>query len=527
MTVAIVTALPEELRALLRRAKIERRETTAGRAAYFGWLQGTPVVLMATGDAAGPAEASLRELLRRADVARIVGIGIAGALWPDLAPGEIVGVARILGGGSPVECAVAPNPGKPVVSVAVHSAESIAATGAAKRKLAETFPEAAAVDTESLGWVRAAADAGVPISIFRVIFDRRDEDLPAIVGQNVDRGAVIRRALLRPWIVPDLLRLRSRIRRASERIAAFVTALFGGDADELEGYLQETSRTFALCIPLLPQPTRHQVTLAYLLFRIADTFEDAAEWPADVRIRALGDFCALLRDPDPDAARQLASSWQAGRPIAHAGYLDLLAHVPAVIDAFRALPAEPKEVMKTHVIRSAEGMAQYVSRTDAAGNLQLQGRDDLRRYCYTVAGIVGEMLTELFLLGAPVLASAAQALRDRAAEFGEALQLVNILKDAADDRSEGRTYIPKELPLRDVFALARNDLDVARDYTLRMQRDGAPRGIVAFAALPVALAQATLDRVEKFGPGAKVSRPEVFRIVRKLDHSLDRGLPAL
>ena len=44
----------------------------------------------------------------------------------------------------------------------------------------------------------------------------------------------------------------------------------------LQDQLVKTSRTFALAIPLLPQPTARQVTVAYLLFRIADTFEDAS-----------------------------------------------------------------------------------------------------------------------------------------------------------------------------------------------------------------------------------------------------------
>ncbi|HZD06425.1 MAG TPA: squalene/phytoene synthase family protein, partial [Longimicrobiales bacterium] len=43
---------------------------------------------------------------------------------------------------------------------------------------------------------------------------------------------------------------------------------------DLGRLLDRTSRTFALNIPLLPQPTRREVTVAYLLFRIADTFED-------------------------------------------------------------------------------------------------------------------------------------------------------------------------------------------------------------------------------------------------------------
>jgi phytoene/squalene synthetase len=45
---------------------------------------------------------------------------------------------------------------------------------------------------------------------------------------------------------------------------------------DLADLLQRTSRTFGLAIPRLSEPTRTEVTIAYLLFRIADTLEDAA-----------------------------------------------------------------------------------------------------------------------------------------------------------------------------------------------------------------------------------------------------------
>ena len=41
----------------------------------------------------------------------------------------------------------------------------------------------------------------------------------------------------------------------------------------MDHLLQATSRTFALTIPLLHEPTRREVTVAYLLFRVADTLE--------------------------------------------------------------------------------------------------------------------------------------------------------------------------------------------------------------------------------------------------------------
>ena len=40
----------------------------------------------------------------------------------------------------------------------------------------------------------------------------------------------------------------------------------------LRPLLQKTSRTFALTIPLLPEPLQTDVVVAYLLFRIIDTF---------------------------------------------------------------------------------------------------------------------------------------------------------------------------------------------------------------------------------------------------------------
>jgi farnesyl-diphosphate farnesyltransferase len=293
----------------------------------------------------------------------------------------------------------------------------------------------------------------------------------------------------------------------------------------LEELLGETSRTFALCIPLLPPVVRQQVTIAYLLFRIADTFEDASHWPVADRLEALDGFCSLLRTADDDAARRLAKAWSAKGPSRHAGYTRLIADIPLVIDAFTKLSPQAVEVIREHGIRSAQGMARFVAMT-GNGTLQLADIEQLRAYCYAVAGIVGEMLTELFLLHAPQLSTAAPMLRARAATFGEGLQLVNILKDSRTDVSEGRTYIPPDVERADVIELARTGLESATEYTLALQSNGAPNGIIAFAALPVALAEATLDKLEN-SSATKIARPAVFRITRQVNQSVARGEPPL
>jgi farnesyl-diphosphate farnesyltransferase len=296
---------------------------------------------------------------------------------------------------------------------------------------------------------------------------------------------------------------------------------------DLERLLLATSRTFALAIPLLPRPTRDEVTLAYLLFRVADTFEDAASWPRERRIEALGRFEELLTRPDPRAAAEVAAVWAGEVPCDQPGYRDLLAQLPQVLDAFFALSPAAVELIRQHTVRTARGMAGFVERTDESGELRLYDFDDLHAYCYVVAGIVGELLTELFLLERPRLAAAAGFLRQRSRAFGEGLQLVNILKDSASDAAQGRRYLPERVPRSAVLALARANLRAAVEYVLAVQRAGGERGLVAFTALPVELARGTLDRVEAAGPGAKLTRAEVYAIVQRLNRALDAGGPAV
>ncbi len=296
---------------------------------------------------------------------------------------------------------------------------------------------------------------------------------------------------------------------------------------DLDRLLEKTSRTFALSIPLLPEPTRREVSIAYLLFRVADTFEDASLWSPPRRAGALREFSELLREPSDAAADEAAERWRASPPCEHAGYRELLRETPPVIAAFLSLPGPAIDAIRKHLLDSAEGMARFVGRMTASGELRLTDLTDLRSYCHVVAGIVGEMLTELFLLGRPELARAAGFLRERSALFGEGLQLVNILKDAGSDGAEGRSYLPAGVPRSEIFSLARGDLAIAGEYVLSLQNAGAPKGIVGFTALPVELAWATLDRVERDGAGSKVPRTEVLRIVNRLRRDLDRDRAAV
>jgi farnesyl-diphosphate farnesyltransferase len=287
----------------------------------------------------------------------------------------------------------------------------------------------------------------------------------------------------------------------------------------LERLLQQTSRTFALTIPFLDEPTRCEVTVAYLLFRVADTIEDATGLTREEKLAELASFERLLARPALEEAVRLAARWQADPPTAHAGYAELMRELPAILDTARGLDPDAWKLIAAHTARTTHRMAAFVGRAGDTG-MALRDLDDLRAYCYAVAGIVGEMLTELFLHARPSLAPAAADLRRDAPAFGEALQLVNILKDSADDEGEGRHFLPAGVAREAVVALARRDLDTATRYCMRLESDGAGPGIVGFTALPVLLAHATLEQVALAGPGTKVSRAEVARILGELGEAL-------
>ena len=295
----------------------------------------------------------------------------------------------------------------------------------------------------------------------------------------------------------------------------------------LERLLVRTSRTFALSIPLLPSPPRREVTAAYLLFRIADTFEDATRWPRAARLAALAEFSRLLQEPGESEAVRLSRGWMKERPCDDEGYMELLGETPAVIAELMSFTPARRDIVVRHALRTTAGMAGFVADGGEDGSLALSTEEELQRYCYIVAGIVGELLTDLFIETAPQLARVESRLRARGAAFGEGLQLVNILKDSDSDARDGRVYLGASVGRARALGMARQDLLAAGEYVEILQSAGAPRGIVAFTAFPVLLARASLDELERRGAGAKTSRSVVAGILARMSSALDRGAPAL
>jgi farnesyl-diphosphate farnesyltransferase len=148
--------------------------------------------------------------------------------------------------------------------------------------------------------------------------------------------------------------------------------------------------------------------------------------------------------------------------------------------------------------------------------ISIESLTDLRLYCYSVAGIVGELLTDLFVLENPCPNDTAQDLRQLAVAFGEFLQLINILKDSDGDLSDGRIFIPSGATRQAVTEIALNSHRDAARYLHLLALWNFPADILAFCRFIFLLAEGSLDCLQRHGPGSKLSRAAVQDILRQV-----------
>ena len=215
------------------------------------------------------------------------------------------------------------------------------------------------------------------------------------------------------------------------------------------GILEGVSRTFALTIPQLPPPLRNVVGNAYLLCRIADTIEDDPALSVAQK-QAFGElFVEVVAGGE--AAERFAREL---RPLLSSAMLDsehdLVANTERVIRITHGFPTVQRNALERCVSVMSGGMAEFQRNATVEGLIDLPHLD---RYCYHVAGVVGEMLTELFCDYSAEIHERRGELLPLSVSFGQGLQMTNILKDIWDDHRRGACWLP-----RDVFRSAGFDL---------------------------------------------------------------------
>jgi farnesyl-diphosphate farnesyltransferase len=287
------------------------------------------------------------------------------------------------------------------------------------------------------------------------------------------------------------------------------------EADEAyqEHILQYVSRTFALTIPQLPTELRRVVSNAYLLCRIADTVEDDNAVNSE-QTRDLGNmFTQVVAGNVP--AKQFSDELY---PLLSEQTIeeehDLIKNTESVIRITHSFNKNQRNALERCVRIMAKGMADYQDTETLDGLENLAAMDE---YCYYVAGVVGEMLTELFCDYSDEINTNKDELMRLAVSFGQGLQMTNILKDIWDDRARGACWLPRDIfekegfdlselnennknekfqrGLEQLIGIARDHLNDALTYTLILPPE--EKGIRKFCLWALGMAVLSLDKLNK------------------------------
>jgi nucleoside phosphorylase len=237
--VAIALALEEELRAIRSILREPRAiGTNVGVPILAASIGGVPVRILRSGMGRVRARVSAGALLGCGHPCALLAAGFGGATWNDLATGDVVAAAPLLGprGRDTVafsqvllELATDLPPGDdspPVAAVPLMTVDAPLATRAQKvRCFAETG--ARVVDMESWGVALAAAAQNVPFLSLRAIIDDGATDLDPRLLRLVDeeagrtrRAAAALEILRSPRFLRHALDLRRRSLHAGRSLCA-------------------------------------------------------------------------------------------------------------------------------------------------------------------------------------------------------------------------------------------------------------------------------------------------------------------
>lgn len=215
------------------------------------------------------------------------------------------------------------------------------------------------------------------------------------------------------------------------RVAA--RALAVGPRSAWGGYFARHSRTFSFASLLLPTAERRLVREIYAFCRFTDDLVDGEP-------ERTGGRASVSR------AYRTLDAWEHLCRTAYEGDATGIPLVDAVMGdmARRRIPFALAAELIAGVRMDVEPR-------------RYRSLEDLRRYTYRVASVVGAWLTQAFGVRDPWVLERAHAL-------GHAMQLTNIIRDVGEDLALGRVYLPAD-------RMAAHDL--SRTSLVRMRAGGA------------------------------------------------------
>lgn len=169
--VAVVTAFPLELKALLEKVSVQHTCIHKGVEYHFGEYVGVPCVFLCTGVGPRKAQKSVHELLSFLNVTKLVFSGIAGGVSPTLTVGDVVVPREWTQLGSEIvvsvdsteyeRCGLLPN---------IEQVER-GVTSATFVDTKEQLQDVDVVDMESFFVLRTAHEHGVPCVVIKGVSD--------------------------------------------------------------------------------------------------------------------------------------------------------------------------------------------------------------------------------------------------------------------------------------------------------------------------------------------------------------------
>ena len=197
--------------------------------------------------------------------------------------------------------------------------------------------------------------------------------------------------------------------------------------------VRQVSRTFALSIEQLPPLLRDAISVAYLMFRIADGIEDHEVMTPERKVALLREWAAVLEGSASSAALAHRVDDLAADP-----EVEVIRETPLVLEWLSALPRSFQEPIVAHVHATTVGMARWQQHGPF-----VEDEAALDDYMHEVAGRVGYLITDLFALYAPAIMARREMLMPLSRECGLALQTVNVIRGIRKDYERGWVFIPR------------------------------------------------------------------------------------
>jgi farnesyl-diphosphate farnesyltransferase len=285
--------------------------------------------------------------------------------------------------------------------------------------------------------------------------------------------------------------------------------------------LKEVSRSFYLSVRFLPKNIRLTVALAYLLARASDTIADTNRMGWQSRTKILAQFLTQICKADSHASLDEATWLSSKQP--DGPERNLLRNITFILRSLARIPPCHRELVAEVLTKIIRGQTLDIERFEADPGIHgLRDDGSLEEYAYLVAGSVGEFWTKLCLLewrGYTRLP--ATKLLGLGREFGQGLQLINILRDFPDDLRQGRCYLPIANPeeAAENPEMARMEWERWRRRALAFLGSGweylssiRPRRIRFACGVPLFIGIRTLallGQQPRLRPGIKISRREV------------------